>query len=288
MLNVGITGADGFIGGNLVESLKLNKKIKIKVFDENFTKLKDINTVKNFAANLDVVIHLAGAVIGTDEAMNFNIYSAYNLIKSFENKKKIIFIFFSTTQVYGYSSKKNLINESSKVNPVNYHSATKFLAEQLLLNSKNIYPVILRSSNVYGFGARPFYNSAVATFIENILNKNKIVLNNKGLQKRNFIYIKDVCKIIEKIILTKNFSKGIYNLTSSESIRICDIVKYIEEFAGERADIGFKSIKENYNFSVIDNSKILKELSGFEFTEFKAGIKEYIDEYRKSRGNKIR
>ncbi|HPG31481.1 MAG TPA: SDR family oxidoreductase [bacterium] len=286
MIRIGITGADGFIGGNLSEYLILQDKFKIKKFDKDFYKLKRLNEVKKFTSDLDVIIHLAGSIIGSDDSMNFNIYSAYNLMKSCEDSKKNkMFIYLSTTQIYGYYSDKKIITEDYRINPPNYHCVTKFLAEQLLLNSDAINPVILRCSNVYGFGTRPFYNSAIATFIENIYNKKNITLNNKGLQKRSYIYIKDICRIIEKIILHEDFEKGIYNLTSNETIRICDAVKYIEEFISEKANIDFKSIPEKVNRSIIDNRKILKKISGFSFTKFKEGLKEYISEYRKSKSN---
>ena len=154
------------------------------------------------------------------------------------------------------------------------------------MNAANIKPIILRSSNVYGFGSRPNYNSAIATFIENLYNNKKIILNNKGYQKRNFIYIKDVCRIIDIIILSKNIKTGIYNLTSDETIRICDALKYIEKLLDKKVDMEYKSIPEKINQAIIQNEKLLKNFYNIKFTKFKEGIKEYIDEYRKSKSNK--
>ncbi|HOK40456.1 MAG TPA: NAD(P)-dependent oxidoreductase [bacterium] len=285
-IKIGITGSTGFIGQHLVNYLEKSGYI-IDTFEEHKFNFFHQYDIEQFIKDKDVIIHLAAVIIGNNEEMNFNISSTYNLLNAIaklKTKKKVKFVYFSTTQVYGYSEKRIVYTEESKIKPVNYHSLTKFVCEQMVLNYENIVPIVLRLTNVYGIGARPNYNSALATFVYNIFNDLPITLNNFGKQKRNYIYVKDLCFIIDKI-LRLNFY-GLLNICSDETISIKKLVEALYKLYGKKPLITYKTISETINNATISNIKLRKLIPNLKFTKLKEGLKEYVEEYRRSTDNK--
>ncbi|MBU1704257.1 MAG: NAD-dependent epimerase/dehydratase family protein, partial [Nanoarchaeota archaeon] len=161
-MNIAVTGAEGFIGTHLVNLLK-KKGLNIFCFDESKHSLFDPASLKEFVSNKDVIIHLAAVNRDKDTGIIAgSVCTTYNLILAMKRAKseaKLIFassIQAETESVYGLS---------------------KRLAEIMLkdLSEELKKPVtVLRMTNVFGEGCRPFYNSVVATFCHQVAHSEEI------------------------------------------------------------------------------------------------------------------
>jgi len=287
MIRIGITGAEGFIGSHLARFLREKPELEIECFDQNRFDLSRPDTLVEFVRGKDCIIHLASVIIGSQKEMWINEYGTYNLIQAIRKtgSKRVKFIFISTVQVYGYSDRSRSLDEDSELSPANFHSYSKIICERTALLFKDVIePIILRFTNVYGFGCHPNYNSAMATFIDRIDREERITLNNGGRQERDFLYVRDACEILYHFVIKKNYSHRIYNVTSGRQVKIKELVELISSYLGRDARIEYRSIEEPVNRSMISNRRLLEDLGSFAFTDLEVGLKEYIDEYKKSSG----
>lgn len=185
MKTILVTGANGFIGKNLIEGLKRLENIKIRKFDIE----DNLNTLKLYLKESDLIFHLAG-VNRPKKVEEFEIGNV-NLTKKIVNlleelKKPIPIVFSSSIQAalnnpYGISKKKaeDILIEYSKNNRVKI----------------NIYLL----PNVFGKWSRPNYNSVVATFCYNISHGLDINISDES-KKIELVYIDDVVNEFIKLI----------------------------------------------------------------------------------------
>ena len=142
------------------------------------------NFCKNFVVGKDVIIHTAAVNRGADdEIIVGSIVATYNLVSAMkEGRKKARLIFLSSTQA-----------ETETI-----YGLSKRLTEIMLQGFAKEYKIpitVFRVANVFGEGCRPFYNSVVATFCYQAAKNRKLTVTD-GKRKMNFIYVKDLAKIV--------------------------------------------------------------------------------------------
>jgi len=184
-LNVLITGADGFIGKNLV--IRANELHNVNVL--LFTRKDDIQKLKNLVKKSDVIIHLAGVNRSIDLEVfeKDNTTLSQKICELIKLSGKKIPLFFSS------SSQADEDNPYGKSKLAAEHYLTRFSVE-----TKN--PVtICRLPGVFGKWSKPNYNSVVATFCYNIANDLPIKVHDKS-SVLELAYIDDVIDDFLKII----------------------------------------------------------------------------------------
>lgn len=238
IIKIAITGANGFLGKHLVKQLNLNKYLEMTLFNRKKVNLLNYKTLKSFVSNKDVIIHLAGVNRDTDANLlkinTLGTQSILEAIKYYSPLSRLICI--STFQVY---------------EPNNIYGLSKFFAERLIehyCKKENFKSTILRVSNIYGPGCRPFYNSVIATFVDQIKNKQPLSVSGDGEQKRDYIYVGDVVNAIEKSI---NFSqeKSIeyFNIASGNLISLNKIINLLKKFSTKKVLVEYKKNKNSNN-----------------------------------------
>lgn len=273
--NILVTGGSGFIGSAIVKYL-VKRNLNVIVYDNNSRgKIERLKSIKkkikfikgdirdkkklfSIKENVDTVIHLA-YVNGTKffykrpfEILDIAVNGLINILE-FSKKKKIKnFFLASSSEVYQNplripTDEKEMLKIPDIFNPRYSYGGGKIISElySLYFAKKNFKKfVIFRPHNVYG---KDMGNEhVVPEFINRlkILNKNKkFMISGTGKEIRSFIYIDDFISGFDKIFRKgKNFQ--IYNIGTSEKIRIIDLAKLI-------ASIFDKKIK-------IKKTKILK------------------------------
>lgn len=164
MKTVAITGATGFIGGQLVDYccargyrvLAFGRRAQPAMRSDVHYTSWDITTPHpRIAEHVDTVIHCAGSVgdWGTYAGMYAaNVVGTENVLAAFRDADQ--FIHISTASVYDPYAPKEYVTEDAPYarRYQNAYGVTKVLAERGVLNSPNRNRIIVRPHAVYGPG----------------------------------------------------------------------------------------------------------------------------------------
>jgi len=189
MRRILVTGANGFIGQNLV--VRLNELPGYSVL--TFVKGDDAADLPKLLAQADVVIHLAGE----NRPVNETAFTTVNVEL--------------TTALCGAIRQEHtnsgrfislLLASSTQAIQNNPYGKSKWAAEQALHHLANDIGnpcVILRLPGVFGKWCKPNYNSVVATYCHNIARGIPININDEATLLR-LVYIDDVVAAFIKAI----------------------------------------------------------------------------------------
>ena len=262
-MQVGVTGASGFLGSHLTNALNKLAGFKVNtVKSRSLKKFSDINKLKSFVENLDLIYHIAGVNRGTnEEILEGNIKATFNLIEAIKKSKNSFprIVFTSSSQVYKpLINSTKTINESHKTEPKTLFGITKKTAEDLI-RASGFKHIILRIANTYGPGCCPEYNSVIATFCHKAINGDPINIDGDGHQKRDFIYIEDVVQaMILAGIKEGKLISGVYNIGSGHATSIRHVIRSIE-MTGIKVDpIYTKKLDVGENSFALDASRFKK------------------------------
>ncbi|WP_177161447.1 capsular polysaccharide biosynthesis protein CapF [uncultured Fusobacterium sp.] len=187
-----ITGAKGFVGKNLVENLKNIKDGKNRTRDLKIDEIfeYDIDTdpslLDGFCKKADFVFNLAGVNRPKDQSefMKGNFGFASTLLETLKKYKNNCPVILSS------SIQATLIGRYGESD----YGKSKLAGEELFFNySKETGAKVLiyRFPNLFGKWCRPNYNSAVATFCNNIADDLPIQVNDRNT-KLELLYIDDL------------------------------------------------------------------------------------------------
>ncbi len=215
-----VTGANGFIGKNLVAELK-NRK-----FDEIFEYDKETESelLNKYCKAADFVFHLAGVNRPKEQSEfmegNFGFTSRLlNILNEYHNSCPVMLA--SSIQ----AELDNLYGESKKA------------GEDLLLkysHETGAKVLIYRFPNVFGKWCRPNYNSAVATFCYNIARELPIMVSDSNIVM-NLVYIDDVInELINAIEGKENRLNGFCVVPIVYTITLGEIIERLYSFKKSR------------------------------------------------------
>ncbi|NUT76986.1 SDR family oxidoreductase [Pseudomonas sp. C1C7] len=176
-MKVLITGANGFVGKNLLAHLNERNDVEVR----KFCREDDVSQLPSLVSDVDFIFHLAG-VNRPENVEDFKVGNT-DLTKTLcsavaRTGRNIPLLYTSSIQ-----AESNHAYGSSKRN-----------AEEALLSlsvQSNSQVHLFRLPNVFGKWARPNYNSAVATFCHNIVNGLPININDANANI-SLVYIDDV------------------------------------------------------------------------------------------------
>ena len=245
-MNILVTGAKGFIGKNLIATLHNIAAGKDRSFglDTEISLFEyDIDTdpilLEAYCKNADFVFHLAGVNRPQDpkEFMegNFGFTSVLlDMLKKYNN----------TCPIMISSSIQAAIN--------NPYGESKKAGEDLIFayGKETGAPVyVYRFPNVFGKWCRPNYNSAVATFCNNIANDLPITVNDPNVDM-TLVYIDDVvCELIAALKGQANQKEDGYCYVPVEHrMKLGEIVELIYSFANQPSTLVMPEIP-NDSFS---------------------------------------
>lgn len=133
----------------------------------------------------------------------------------------------STDEVYGSLGNEGFFTEATPLNPHSPYSASKASADFIVYAYRDTYkmPVsITRCSNNYG--PYQFPEKLIPLIINNILHHKPLPVYGKGLNVRDWLYVEDHCRAIEKVI-REGKDGCIYNVGGHNEMKNIDIVKLI-------------------------------------------------------------
>jgi len=319
MKKIIVTGGLGFIGSNLIELLIKKNYFVINIdkgtYSSNFYNVKEFKSLKNYRFikcnignkkfykilnkykpscifNLAAETHVDRSIDNPSNFINSNIVDVYKLLESFKkfvknNKCKLIHI--STDEVYG-DILKGRSTEKFPYNPSSPYAASKAASDHLVnsyIRTYKIPGIVTNCSNNYGPKQHP--EKLIPKLIFNILNNKYLPIYGKGLNSREWIYVKDHCEALYKIFLNGKIG-SFYNIGSNKNLNNIQVTKELLKIAkntikvGEKVKIKFIKDRPGHDKRYALNSKkIIKELNWKPKTNFNKGLKITFEWYKNNK-----
>ena len=280
-----ITGIKGFIGSQIEQTLKKRSKIFGISSD---TEKNDYKKLIKKKIRPNIIFHCAGSgLVGINKISNSihkkkNLDSTKNLIK-FINKIKLKnskIIFLSSQSVYGKVS-GNKISESNPTVPISSYGKTKLLAEKKIMKITNNRVIVLRLFSIYGIGLKKqILWDACCKF-----KKKDTKFRGNGQEKRDFLNINDLIKLIKKIIVSNGNNKNeLYNVGSGAGIKIRNLLLKLKSIYKLDKKLFFleNQIKSEHQDYISSNKKIIQNFKWKISKNLYQELKQYVRWFKKN------
>lgn len=293
-MRVLILGGNGFIGSNLAEYLV---EVGMEVYSFDYappTKRNadvqylmgdffDDEILKGVVAGKDVIYHAISTITpGNSNERYFQGYSkdflqTVKLCEYVEEMKgKLVFLSSGGT-VYGNQTKFP-IKEEFVPHPINHYGNLKLCIENTMLTfayQKGMNVIIARISNPYG----PGQDSAkgvgfIDAALRSAISGRTLEVWGDGNNIRDYIYIKDVCKILVSLIKCDEIPGRIVNISSGTGISMNEIIEIVKRNESSLKVVYKEARCIDAKAIVLDNSKVMDI-----FGEKLVGIEEGIGIY---------
>jgi len=298
-MNILITGHSGFIGSATAEYFieqghvvyGVSRSLKPDCPHHQYSMdITDYDSLSRLVSEkcIDVIIHFAGKPIVADcDKDPFNAFKANGLGTAaileagrYAGVKKSIII--ETDKVYGFQEEVPT-KEDAVFNPGSPYEMSKVIAATFCDFYRNYYDmnvISVRPCNVYGPGDYS-YTRILPASLRNISEGKGIPVQEHAVNmKRDFIYIKDVARMVY-ILATEETKHGAYNFSTNESVSILDFANRVTNILNH--DVPPIIVKKPGNYpeipyQAIDGTRFNEEFN-FEFTPFEDAITETYKEY---------
>lgn len=308
-----VTGAAGFIASNVVEALNGAGRRDLILVDD-FSKTEKNRNYENLAfyslvdretfiewfqnnhQDVDFVIHL-GARTDTTE-FDYSVFQKLNVdytlgIWKLCAEYQIPLIYASSAATYGmgelgYDDRHDIVE---RLQPLNPYGRSKNEIDKYILKQEQQPPFWagLKFFNVYG--PNEFHKGKMASVIlhayRQIMEKGQVRLfrshnpNYKdGQQLRDFVYVKDVAKVILWMMSNRPES-GLYNVGTGKARSFFDLADNTFKAMGRETNIEFVdtplNIRDKYQYFTEANMAKLRGAGYTEpFTSLEDGVREYV------------
>lgn len=298
-MNILITGHSGFIGshatdyfvqhGHIVHGVTRSSSNKEGVHSYNIdiTNYDALSRLINEKC-IDVVVHFAGKPLVADcekdpfNAFKINGLGTASVLESARYAKVKKTIVIETDKVYGLQ-KVVPTNESAVPNPKSPYEFSKVLATtfcDFYRTYYNMNVISVRPVNVFGPGDYSF-SRIIPAAMRNISLGEGIPVQEHAINiHRDFIYVKDVAKMIY-ILSTGRTTYDVYNLSCNESISILKLAEKITDILEHTVKpiiVKKPGTYSEISYQAIYGSRFINEFN-FKFTSFDVAIKETYKAY---------
>ena len=309
-----VTGGAGFIGSNFVYyMLDKYKDYKIVCLDKltyagNLSTLEKALKNDNFKfvkgdiadravvdklfneENFDIVVNFAAeshvdrSIENPGIFLQTNVLGTGVLLDACKKYGNIRYHQVSTDEVYGdlpLDRPDLMFTENTPIHTSSPYSASKASADLLVQAYYRTFglPItISRCSNNYG--PYHFPEKLIPLMISRALANEKLPVYGDGKNVRDWLYVEDHCKAIDKIIHNGKIGE-VYNVGGHNEMANIDIVKLILKYLDKPESlITFVGDRKGHDLRyAIDPTKIHNELGWLPETPFAEGIKKTIDWY---------
>jgi UDP-glucuronate 4-epimerase len=237
----------------------------------------------------DAIIHLA-AMAGVRASiedpklyLDVNLGGTLNLLEAGQRHGQPLFVFASTSSVYGRTKVIPFIENDHADRPLAPYPASKRAAELLGHSYFHLFGqnfTALRFFTVYGQRGRP--DMMAYLVLDNIFRGKEVALYNEGQMHRDWTYVDD---IVQGVIAAADRPLGfeIINLGRGRPTLLADFVRLIEDQAGKRSNLISKPMPAadmEYTYANIERAK---ELLGYAPTvTVERGVEQFWKWYQKA------
>ena len=231
-MKVLVTGANGFIGKNLIAELDRQEGIEVQPFDVD----TPIEKLDEYCRECDFVYNLAGVNrperVEEFKAGNFGFAST--LLDALEK-------YGNTCPIMNASSIQAVLE--------NPYGRSKKAGEDRMLaygEKTGAHVYIYRFPNVFGKWCRPNYNSAVATFCYNIAHDLPVQVNDRNTAM-HLVYIDDVVEELLQALAGHPHmnAEGYCYVSEEHEVTLGEIVDLLYGFKDSRKNLSIPDMTEN-------------------------------------------
>ena len=268
-MNILVTGAAGFIGSHVAETL-LARGDEVTGLDNfndyydparkranaalltrgpRFTlheaDVRDAEAMERVCAEgrFDAVVHLA-AMAGVRYSIergplyvDVNVRGTVNLLEAARKTNVPHFVFASTSSVYGRTEQLPFREDDPLGRPLAPYPATKIAGEVMGHAYHSLFDLSftgLRFFSVYGPRGRPDMMPYIIT--DSIVRDREFALYEAGEMYRDWTYIADIVSGVVAAV-DRPLGYQVINLGHGEPVRMADFVELIEELVGKKAQM---------------------------------------------------
>jgi UDP-glucuronate 4-epimerase len=288
-----VTGAAGFIGSHLAESLQAagHEVVGIDSFTDYYDPaLKERNARTLSVRRLDLsedaldfagfdgVFHLAGQPGVRSFGDVFPLYIRRNMLASqrvFEAAAaaRVRVVFASSSSIYG-DAERYPTSEEVVPRPVSPYGITKLACEHLArayAGSFGLDAVVLRYFNAYGPRQRP--DMAFPRVLDALASGGPFVLFGDGEQSRSFTFVADVVEA-SIVAMERAASGSTFNVGGGEEATMNDAIALLERIAGRPLDLRrSEAVAGDQRRTKADTTRILDELGWAPRTSLEQGLR---------------
>ena len=307
-----VTGGAGFIGANFLLQAMENPKIeKIVVIDSltyasnksriqkhidsgeiEFiqTDIVDTSKYRRYILESDYIFHFAAethvdrSITDGSPFIHTNIEGTYKLTEAIMECGNPRTVFVSTDEVYGSIGSGESL-ESDPINPSSIYSASKASADMIVRSqwrTHGLNGIVTRGSNNYGPGQNT--EKFIPMAINAVLLEKPIPVYGNGLQIREWIHVNDHCRAILEIAISGKAGE-IYNIGSSLRLTNLEVLDTIGDILEVKISDYIQFVEDRLGHDsryAINSEKLQKIHNTINQFEFKEGIKNTIDWYRRN------
>ena len=311
-----VTGAGGFIGSTLVETL-VRRGADVRAFVRynsrgDHGRLDDVapevlSDVDVYAGDLQNPEAVDGAMVGREIVLHLgalipipysykhprefvyaNIDGTINVLEASRSAQVARVVQVSSSEVYG-TAQTVPIDESHPLNPQSPYAATKVAADQLALTYHRSFgtPVVIaRPFNT--FGPRQSARAVIPTIITQALTRDRIELGASS-PTRDFTFVEDTAAAIAACGIADGVEGETLNFGTGEEHAVGDVATRILELLGRDLAVVATDERRRPRASeverlIADASKARSMLDWAPATSFEAGLQHTIDWITRSLG----
>lgn len=263
---IGLIGGSGFIGRKFIEMYGDSYELK-DLSRKGGLPEYSAEAIEDGLRGCDSVVILAAKKVNSKEKQSYMLYE--DNVRVVENTliacnklgiKNIVYL--STRCVYSNNT-QSPIHESSEIAPVNYYGISKYVGDMVCRYYSENYNMnikILRLSQVLGLGDDNGY--MFANFLQKAQAKETLPVWGNGIERRDYIYVKDVCRGIESALLGYERS-GIYNLASGVGVSNPELARAICGAFGNKDNYELLTDKPEDKTVAYFDTELIKRDFGF-------------------------
>lgn len=262
-----------FVKGDIIDQEHVSSVLKIHKID----------TIMHFAAES----HVDNSFLSPERFTLNNTTGTQRLLEATRKAGNQIrrFIAVSTDEVYGCCNNADAKVETDNLSPTNPYAASKAAAEMIVTSyyySFKLPIIITRGNNVYGPKQLP--EKLIPKFITQLRQGNKVTIHGDGGSKRSWLYIDDVVRAFETILLHGEIGQT-YNMGTSNEYTVMEVTRELLKARGfettetQDENITFVADRVFNDGSYTINSNKLKSLGWQEEVNFAEGLTKTVEWY---------
>ncbi len=285
MSRILVTGANGFVGRNIVNALSgghfvigSGRQTQSQSNCEEYVKwdLHKDDIPNNIAERgIDCIVHAAASLTNNDlseELVYTNCVGTYRVVKLAKECDAKCIIYISSLPIIG-NCHTLPITENAALAPQTMYHATK-AAGELIANQATDFGIKVASLRVPSpIGLEMPKNTIVPTFIRRALSGEDIILQGRGTRRQNYIDVRDIGEAVRRLIEREGID-GVFNIGSKNIISNKELAYLCVDCLNSKANITFSGNSDALDDIdwTTDDSKLKGKIGDYQTHSMKDSI----------------